>query len=289
MRILIVLSLVIITFSSYSQCISGDCENGYGKYNCDCGYVYEGEFVNGEKVNGTLAKSDLVYTGEFKHDVANGKGVIKYKDGSWYEGTFLENLPDGYGTYYFPNGQKYIGQMKQGVFTGLGVQIFLHVDGSVVETQIGNFKNDQLSGMGITISDNGNIYFGEFSDGKYWGFGVYVFSNDQYAEAGEFRKMKLKQNVVLVDYPSAGNFGVKGFEVDNMLFHAQGDNNGNELEIEAVNSKGEKMSVYFNHQNNELFLSKFGSDSLGYVINIKGEISEASYHKNAGNRIQKNQ
>jgi hypothetical protein len=75
--------LIGLTTLSYAQCIEGDCINGYGKYTCDCGYVFEGEFVDGERVSGTLTKSDLVYTGEFKNELAHGFGTIKYKDGSW--------------------------------------------------------------------------------------------------------------------------------------------------------------------------------------------------------------
>jgi len=274
MKALVFLGFTLLSFTSYSQCISGDCENGYGKYNCECGYVYEGDFVNGEKVKGTLTKSNLVYTGEFENDVANGSGVIKYIDGSWYEGTFVDNLPDGYGTYYFAKGQKFIGQLKQGVFEGYGVQVFSRKDGSIIETQIGSFKKDQLDGMGVSVSGNGDIYFGEFLNGKYWGFGLFVFANDKYPEAGEFRKMKLKKNVVLRDYPSSGSFGVNGLEVENMLFYANGDYQGKLLEIKAVNKKGEEMNVFYDSLKKELYLSKFGNDSLGTIINIQGEITE---------------
>ena len=286
MRKVVTLVLIIISNVSISQCLSGDCENGYGKYNCDCGYVFEGNFVNGEKVNGTLTKSDLVYTGEFKNDIANGKGLIKYKDGSWFEGTFSDNLPDGYGVYHFSNGQTYTGQLNHGVFEGFGVQVVLQNDGSLLETQIGNFYNDALHGMGVIISDNGNIYCGEFEEGKLWGFGVYTYANDLYPEAGEFRKSRLQENVILLDYPNKGYFGVNGCEVDSLLFHAKGDIKGNEIEIEGINSKGEKLKVNFNNKLKEFYFSKFENDSLGTVINLKGEIYQAIYQSNTVPKIQ---
>ena len=286
MRKLIVIVLVLIVNLSYSQCVSGDCENGYGKYSCDCGYVFEGDFVNGEKVKGTLTKSDLVYTGEFKNDVANGKGLINYKDGSWFKGTFADNLPDGYGTYHFPNGQTYTGQLNHGVFEGFGVQVVIQNDGSILETQIGIFNNDVLHGMGAIISDNGNIYCGEFEEGKLWGFGVYTYGGELYPEAGEFRKSKLEENVILLDYPEKGYFGVTGCEVDSMLFHAKGDFKGDEIEIEAINSEGGKLKVNFNKTNKEFYFSKFEADSLGVVINFEGEIFEAVYQNNTEPKIK---
>ena len=64
MKQLLILIPILYSVIGYSQCIEGDCFDGFGKFKCDCGYVFEGEFVKGERVNGTLTKSDLVYTGE---------------------------------------------------------------------------------------------------------------------------------------------------------------------------------------------------------------------------------
>ena len=52
-----------------SQCISGDCENGFGVYNYSNGDRYEGLFKNGKW---------------------NGKGKYYYKNGDIYEGKWLD-------------------------------------------------------------------------------------------------------------------------------------------------------------------------------------------------------
>ena len=71
--LLILLCLPIIGFG---QCISGDCENGYGTY------MYSGEW-EGDK-----------YVGEWKDGLKNGRGTYTYADGTvdkglWKNDEFL--------------------------------------------------------------------------------------------------------------------------------------------------------------------------------------------------------
>ena len=80
-KLIVIKFFLVVLFSStiqisYAQCLEGDCINGYGKFTCDCGYLFEGMFKNGSRVTGTLTKEDLVYTGEFKYDLAHGFGII---------------------------------------------------------------------------------------------------------------------------------------------------------------------------------------------------------------------
>ena len=112
--------MLLLSQLGLSQCLEGDCFNGYGKFACDCGYVFEGDFKNGERITGTLTKSELVYTGEFLNELAHGYGKIVYQDSSWYEGTFQENVPVGYGTYFLSNSLRYTGEIENSEFNGLG-------------------------------------------------------------------------------------------------------------------------------------------------------------------------
>ena len=122
--------------------MEGNCFNGWGVYKCSCGYVYEREFENGEKVKGTLTKEDLVYTGEFKNDVAEGIGVIRFADSTWYEGEFEQNLPHGFGIFHYADGTTYTGEMEEGKFSGPGVMQFFSASGKESVREVGFFVKD---------------------------------------------------------------------------------------------------------------------------------------------------
>lgn len=83
---LISILLVVVSFSVFAQkdrgeCISGDCENGYGVYKTVYGHVYKGMFKNGE-FNDTNAFFDM-------------------GDGYWYKGGFVNSERSGYGINQF--------------------------------------------------------------------------------------------------------------------------------------------------------------------------------------------
>ena len=81
-----------VDLEELGQCISGDCENGYGTYVDENGDKYIGEFKNGKYHGiGTLLGK---WEGE-----ANTWG---YDNGEWiYIGQFQGGLYHGFGQYYF--------------------------------------------------------------------------------------------------------------------------------------------------------------------------------------------
>ena len=62
----------------FGQCISGDCENGYGT----------SSYGNGDK-----------YTGEWKNNMMNGRGTYTFGEGAWkvdiYVGEYKNNMMNG--------------------------------------------------------------------------------------------------------------------------------------------------------------------------------------------------
>lgn len=72
---------------SDTNCISGDCINGYGTY----------QFSSGNK-----------YTGNFKNYKREGEGVFYFVNGEKFEGTFRNNEKIS-GTYYYSIGATYKG------------------------------------------------------------------------------------------------------------------------------------------------------------------------------------
>ena len=73
-------------------CISGDCENGYGKYRWST-HTQEGEWRNGE-ANGYaiyIANDGFKYEGYYKNHKRNGFGKATWPDGRIYEGQWKNN------------------------------------------------------------------------------------------------------------------------------------------------------------------------------------------------------
>ena len=85
-----IFTLFVLLFSiSFSQCISGDCQIGFGTFKHTNGSIYIGEWWNGEmNGEGTLIWPDgPIYIGEFKNGLYHGNG------------TYLESYQDGVKLY----------------------------------------------------------------------------------------------------------------------------------------------------------------------------------------------
>ncbi len=173
MKILLTIFVLLISsFVSAEECLSGDCVDGYGVYEWDNGSVYIGENINndshgsgillfgkgewegdlytGEFINGfrygkgtyVYANGDI-YTGEYKNHKKHGVGTYIFGPGKWkgdiYQGEYKNGSEDGIGTYFYKDGDKYVGEWKNGEFHGEGTYIF--ADGEIVK---GTFKNGQF-------------------------------------------------------------------------------------------------------------------------------------------------
>lgn len=179
----------LVYFNTTAQCVSGNCENGKGKF--DFGWcTYEGTFKNGKPDGeGTMVYDDYTYVGHFTNGVEDGKGVITYKkdsrkedvayvsgkkvealqkvnNGEWKELDIQNvncksgNCNTGYGTYEFPSGNKYVGNFVNQKREGQGS--FYFVNGEKFE---GTFHdNEKVSG--IYNFKSGYSYSGTYtSDG----------------------------------------------------------------------------------------------------------------------------
>jgi hypothetical protein len=86
------------TQESSTGCVSGDCENGKGKYIFEGGESYEGDWKNGK------------YEGEGKYIFSNGDS---------YNGEWKNSLFDGFGTYRYSDGEEKKGYWKNNKYIGL--------------------------------------------------------------------------------------------------------------------------------------------------------------------------
>jgi hypothetical protein len=106
----LLLSLVLVfafLSSSFAECISGDCDNGYGIYLWDGGDKYDGDWKNGEMYgHGAyyFGDSGNRYAGEVKNGFRDGLGKFTWADGDQYIGEFKANQMSGYGMYIYSDG-----------------------------------------------------------------------------------------------------------------------------------------------------------------------------------------
>ena len=157
-------------------CVSGNCQNGWGKKNFDHGH-YEGFWENGQR---------------------NGYGLFDWKDSGKYIGFWVNDGMTGYGLYLGVK-KDMVGEYQNGFIQGLGYI----VEGD--EWEQGRYDSSQLTEAytfydngvttGCTAGDcqnkygrfkwsNGDSYTGFWKNGNMY-MGTYLFSNgDKYT--GQF-------------------------------------------------------------------------------------------------------
>lgn len=183
MKLKLMLLLIISPFLSFSQCISGDCENGVGVYITTKKTKIDGHWKNG-KPDGQCSMfyaNGNSYIGEMIQGKRNGKGILKFADGYSEEGNYQNDTLSGFVTIKFPKGSIYVGYWKNNMKSGSGK--YTNPNGYVAE---GKFVNDTLEGNVTIEFGNGEKYIGEVVKGIENGKGVFYFkSGDKYE--GEFK------------------------------------------------------------------------------------------------------
>ncbi len=135
---------------SFSQCLSGNCKDGFGKY--DFGYAsYEGIFKTGKP---------------------NGLGTMDYGGGDKFVGNFTNGQEDGKGQLFkknVPANVTYInGKAKV-------IKEIITVGGNAPHVE-GCQKGDCHNGFGIVQFQSGNRYEGNFENGVKSGEGKFYFA-----------------------------------------------------------------------------------------------------------------
>lgn len=170
---------------SYSQCIDGNCEDGYGVFVDDYKNRYSGFFKDGEySGEGTLIfYGGDVYIGNFKNDMFSGKGTYIWGEtGEKYFGHWENGKRQGIGTTFLEDGTSSTDVwrddeiVEEGTKYGLlngssknGYTVFAYDDGTIYE---GYLKNYEKHGQGILNKADGSRYEGEFQKGYYHGYGT---------------------------------------------------------------------------------------------------------------------
>lgn len=172
----------------YGTTAGGFIPSKYGSFRYLNGDLYEGHIKNGFcSGRGTLTyKNGDTYEGQFENNLFSGSGKYCSADGWTYEGEFANGRFEGTGCL-IKNGVQYVGQFNAGKFTDNGEIIGLlgnhytitskngsdsgtivFADKSVYE---GNIVQYVPNGQGLMKCSNGDVYEGEFVNGKYCGRG----------------------------------------------------------------------------------------------------------------------
>lgn len=185
-----------ISTSLFSQCLSGDCQDGIGKYEYPSGAIYEGQFHNGEvHGQGTCNYTDgSSYSGQWQYRYPNGHGSKLYPDkemwtGHWIkgrpidkEGNFFEESFISKGATSYDGTDIQFGCIQGDCTNGLGT--YAYSDGSKYE---GQFKQHQRHGWGKFYYSNGDTYVGDFNHNFEEGYGTIIYQNGKLNKGSWFK------------------------------------------------------------------------------------------------------
>ena len=163
------------------------------------------------KANIRAANDSVVYTGDIKSGVCEGKGTLYNQSGALvYEGDFSNNAYNGHGKGYAKDGSlQYEGAYVDNVYEGEG--ILYYPSGQIQYT--GGFAGGFYSGSGFLYAETGElIYEGTFQNGLYHGSGVLYYEDGDRKYEGEFVMGKPQGTGTL--YTSAGRPYYTGIVAD---------------------------------------------------------------------------
>lgn len=146
--------LFLLPLSVFSQCLSGNCQDGEGKM--DFGYA--------------------VYTGSFKNGLPHGTGTMDYGGGDKYAGSFLDGKEDGNGLL-FKKGVASPVTYRMGTVVTKKEQVVIGGNGDWKQGIPGCISGDCANGWGKMKFPSGNIYEGEFRNYQFNGKGTMNFAS----------------------------------------------------------------------------------------------------------------
>lgn len=218
-----------------------------------------------------------IYLGEWKNQMREGIGILKWSDGSVYKGNFIENKANGYGKLYHSNNEYYEGMWIEDKALGIGV--YGDSKGGIYQ---GFWQADKQYGYGIETWSNGSCYEGYYKEGEKEGFGVLAF-NDGSIYSGEFANNNIEGIGTLV---FSDKRVYQGHWKNNKMngYGILKWPNGQYFEGAFINDKKSGFGIYVT--SSRVFLSYWENSKLnGEVIVIeKGIVKKFIYDK--GNKIK---
>ena len=161
--------------------------HGKGVLSCQNGQlIYDGNWVNGKKSGKgcEILKGGIKYEGSFREDRFEGLGSQWQENVLIFEGHFLNGNREGPGTVYSPDGSI----ATKGMFHNnrLNGECTIY-NGFPNISYTGMIKNDLPNGCGTEYTASGDIYEGEFKNGKWHGRGQLMDSKKHLKYDGEWK------------------------------------------------------------------------------------------------------
>jgi hypothetical protein len=227
----------------FSQCLSGNCENGQGEKLYPDGSKFSGYFKNSRKLagaylypNGDLYEGRFVknlrsgiarysyaigdtFTGEYLND-KKYHGLLRYKNGNAYTGFFEDNLPAGFGSMTYAGGRIWEGYWTKGkrefgAFTSVSSSDTILLDSVNLSSLPVSGKAPRVFAVVVGIADYGNAKVNlRYSDDDARWFSTYLNK--------AFSKESKAGNVVLLLNREAGRDQI--LEALKSTFSQAGDN-----------------------------------------------------------------
>eukprot|EP01097_Dermamoeba_algensis_P003952 TRINITY_DN2659_c0_g1_i1.p1 TRINITY_DN2659_c0_g1~~TRINITY_DN2659_c0_g1_i1.p1 ORF type:complete len:545 (+),score=97.83 TRINITY_DN2659_c0_g1_i1:237-1637(+) len=142
------------------------------------GVRYEGEWQKGIKHGFGIKyyRNGSIYIGEYSHSKRTGNGTYISKSGC-YKGGFIEGKKHGTGVLTLKSGGKYSGSFGFDFQNGQGS--FHWSNGDIFH---GNWLNGKRSGKGVYVWADGDRYEGDFLDNKRTGKGKFIYASGSWYE-----------------------------------------------------------------------------------------------------------
>ena len=195
------------TYRSYSGYVVNSNWHGYGKLTYKNGNIYEGYFIENNRVGfGVLTFSKEIVSEGFSYQRA--------------EGVWTNDALTGYANIYSSDGSLwYSGQVTDGLRDGLGTS---HFDGGV---WVGEHLNDQPTGNGKVLYDDGEYYEGFVVEAVYQGPGKLYYPKVNETYIGNFNDGSLEGEGEFYngDWRYNGNFKNGLFDGSGKITLANGD------------------------------------------------------------------
>ena len=83
---------------------------------------------NNENIMIINSDNGVIYVGNFKNGIKEGKGAYVYPNADLYEGDFKNNMREGKGIFYYIHGDRYEGEYKNDKKEGKGIMHFKNGD-----------------------------------------------------------------------------------------------------------------------------------------------------------------
>lgn len=150
-----------------------NCAFTQGRYKHADGAVYEGEYIQGQRVKVSCGMRMLCNRASISYHRVAVQGRYASADGaSEYVGSWLDGMRHGTGVQHSSGLFKYSGSWQHDCRHGHGTCVYS--DGAMYD---GDWKEDAQHGRGVYTGSNGDKYDGEWADNLMHGHGTLRYAN----------------------------------------------------------------------------------------------------------------